>query len=196
MEFVALAEIWTELKGRGIVEEPRGSGDSLLTLDAAKHPVVLDLGPERPGPGVAFAVPTPPDKSAAVLEAVLHKLRLAPLYLVPVTRWRNILDVVAFGLAGNEAWQEVDSQASVELNSRDALVCEMRDLHTLRELVRVLLQDGDHAEDGLSQALAIVATGQPLVAHVTPGRPVRLVVGNSLVAEQARDAARHFLERA
>lgn len=196
MEFVGFGEVWPELKARGVVETHRDDVALELSIDPSRHPVTLDLCPAAgtdASPSGSTRIPCPAERLAAALEAVLHKLRLAPLYIVPVGTWRSIFDIVTFGLAANEQWQEIDAQASVEQNTRDALVCGPRDFHTVRELVRVLLADGEpHA----SQALTIIATGQALVARAEPKSPVRIVVASSAVADLVRDAAVHFLNGA
>lgn len=189
MEFVGFAEVWPELARNGIVEANRPEGERALDVDQARSPSIMEIGPGAKG---GAAVDVASEAAAATLEVVLHKLHLTPLFLVPFGAWRHVFDVVAFGLAKNAHWQEIDSQASVELNTRDPLVCEGRDLHTLRELVRTLMTDGESASSGL----AVVATAQPMVAHVVPKRPIRIAFSNGRMASQALDAAQHFLCKA
>lgn len=188
MDFTGFDETWTELKARGIVELRRDDRTLLLGIDRARQPVDVVIGGS--GPADDVTVPCETGRIAAALEAVLHKLHLAPLHVLPAGRWREVFDAVSFGMAVHDAWSEIDSQASLEQNTRDALTCGPRDLHLLREFVRVLLADGE-ADAG--QAVSIVATGQLVVALVEPGRPVRLSLAGAGVAAQARDAARHFL---
>lgn len=201
VEFVSFDEVWPEFKTRGVIRQLGGSGRPSedgpleLAIDAARRPVTIVLGgasgstsAEQAAPHAT--IPCGDDRVASALEAVLHKLHLAPLHLIPVGRWREIFDAVSFELAAHDRWQEIDAQASLEQNSRDPLRCEARDLHMLREVVRALLANG---EGGAAQALTIVATGQLLVVRVEPGRPLELHVGNAGVADQLRDAANHYL---
>ncbi len=195
MEFVDIAEVRSELKARGVVESPDADGGITLVMEGGRTPVVVTLDPSPAAPARPAACDThtvhcPPEHLAPTLETILHKLHLAPLHIFPHARWRPILDRVSFGLASNEAWQEIDSQASLEQNTRDPLACGPRDLHTLRELVRVLLADG---EPDPAASIAIVAAGQRLIAHVEPGRPIRIDVAHPQVAAQVRDAALHYL---
>ncbi|MFO0826885.1 MAG: hypothetical protein U0572_01955 [Phycisphaerales bacterium] len=196
MEFVELDEIWQDLARRGVVEMRRADVGVEMAVDATKRAAVVELAPK----GTSFRAPTtrvevPLDRIASTLEAILHKLHLSPVYLIPVVRWRNVFEVVSFGLAKNAHWQDIESQASVELNTRDAIECGQRDLHTLRDLVNTLLVDGDEGDLGVQQGLVLVATGQLVVARIAPHRPVHLEFESASVAQNACDAAHHFLGR-
>jgi hypothetical protein len=199
VEFVDIAEVRSELKARGVVESPNADGGFALAMEEGRVPVVVELSPTSMAPGSSdsgvegrnHTVPCPNEHLAPTLETILHKLHLAPLHIFPRGTWRPILDRVSFGLASNEAWQEIDSQASLEQNTRDPLACGPRDLHTLRDLVRTLLDDGE-ADAGAS--IAIVAAGQRLIAHVEPNRPIRIEIASAQVATQVRDAALHYLQ--
>ncbi|MDZ4754526.1 MAG: hypothetical protein SGJ11_08515 [Phycisphaerae bacterium] len=222
VEFVGLQEqwrpIWRDLKARGVMESQPDQPTTEWMLDPTKHAATLIIGPassssthatqplqSKAKPAHASAgsctapeimhLDVPLERVAATLEVVLHNLHLAPLYLVPFGRWRNVFDVVSFALAENEHWQEIDAQAAVELNTRDALQCEPGDLHLLRDIVRVLLADGDAGDVGAEQGISIIAQGQALVARVRPKRPVEVHIGNARVAAQAHDAAMHFAGR-
>ncbi len=215
MEFVGLQEIWPALKGHGIVEsrperqhETHGAHGVHaqrespappleFSLDPAMHAATALLGPAegyRRDP-TCIQIEVAIDRVAATLEAVLHKLHLAPLYLVPSTNWRSVFEIVSPGLASNQHWQDIELQATVELNTRDPLVCDPGDLHLLREVVRVLLADGNAGDDGSRQCLTLLATGQPLVVRIRPKCGVRMLIGSAKVAEQIRDAALHFAVR-
>ncbi|MBL9121128.1 MAG: hypothetical protein JNL80_14555 [Phycisphaerae bacterium] len=194
MEFVGFGEVWSELKARGVVERHRDEQALELGIDPSRQPVCVLLGPEgkpiRKAAASTIDIRCDLDHVPAALETVLHKLHLAPLYLIPVGRWREIFDVVSFGLAVHDAWQEIDSQASLQQNGRDPLVCGPRDLHMLREFLRVLIVEGEADE---RQGITIAATGQLIVARVEPKRTVQIAVGSATVAGQLRDAAQHFL---
>jgi hypothetical protein len=202
VEFAGFDEVWPALKARGVIETRGADGLACFALDAVRQPVRLWLGDsprpkaKRPRGSAGDGderVPCPPDRLAATLEAVLHHLHVHPVHVVPRTSWRAVFDVVSFGLAAHTRWQEIESQASVELNTRDPLVCAQGDLHTLRELVRVLLADGSEGDDAAAQGLVVIATGQPLVAKVEPHRPAELLLGGEPLSRQVREAAEHFL---
>jgi len=219
VEFVSFGEVWIELAHAGVVETSRdatplyrGSGaqaELVLGVAADQRASTLEVGPGAKG---EHAIETTAEKAAATLEAVLHKLHLTPFYLVPVARWRGIFEIVSFALASNAHWQEVDSQASVELNTRDPLECGLRDLHTVRELLIALLVSEDvplgsgastNAGSGTAtgrdhnsrNGLMLIATGQLIVATIAPHQAIRLEIGSATVAKNIRDAANHFLGR-
>ncbi|MBL9147481.1 MAG: hypothetical protein JNM94_02190 [Phycisphaerae bacterium] len=186
MEFVEFAEAWPSLARRGITETRDAAAPGSLAIDPTKSPTSLELGPGARG---ERAIDATVERAAAAFETICHKLHLTPLHVIPFGTWRPVFDVVSFGLAKNAQWQKIDSQASVELNTRDALVFEQRNLHTLRDLASTLLTDGESTSAGVS----VVATGQTMVAHLVPKHPIRITFASPQVADQARDAAQHFL---
>jgi hypothetical protein len=186
VEFVEFAEAWPSLSRRGIVETRDASVPGGLAIDPSKPAATLLLGPGARGDR---AIEAPFERAAAAFETICHKLHLTPLHVIPFGTWRAVFDVVSFGLAKNAQWQKIDSQASVELNTRDPLVFEQRNLHTLRDLACTLLADGESIGAGVS----VVATGQTMVAHLVPKQPIRITFASPQVADQARDAAQHFL---
>lgn len=187
MEFVALAEVAPTLRSRGLVVANE-TGTGLVAFDPAKPCVEVRIGDGARG---GHAVDAPAGRVAPVLEVVLHKLRLAPLHVVPATPWRNVFDLLRTPLAAHDRWMTIDGEAIVEQNTRDPLLVDPRDLHLLRDMVAALLAQPE-AEDDL-HGIAIVAQGPPLVARVLPKSGVRLLVPSSDLARQACEAANHFL---
>lgn len=118
-----------------------------------------------------------------MVEHIIHRLHLSQILLVPVGRWREVFDCVAFSLADNEAWQEIDATATIELNSRDPLFCEPGDMHTLMALVKALYTDGESADQGL----AITTTAAPLVMEIVPTGALRISMGHPAIADEIRD---------
>ena len=189
VEFVERRQMLESLRGKGVVESE--SGELVhLSIEPARRGGLVQLT-ARGGDGApdgAIVVEVPADRLAATLEAAIHKFHLFPLYLVPAARWRAIFATVAFGLAANPQWTEIDSEATVELNTRDPLLCDPAHLHVLRELVRVLLAEGG---DDPANTLHLVAPGKTLLARVTPGRPITIECGDAGTAAALAEAARH-----
>ncbi len=191
MEFVEPRQMTDALRGKGVVET--ASGELVhLSLEASRRGGTVALTASGPDgvPAGAITVEVPADRLAATLETAIHKFHLFPLYLVPAARWRAIFATVAFGLASNPQWTEIDSEATVESNTRDPLLCDPGHLHVLRELVRVLLAEGG---DDVNATLHLVAPGKTLVATVTPGRPITIECGDAGTAAALAEAARHAL---
>src|SRR5690606_33903642 len=70
-----------------------------------------------------------------VVEHIMHLLNFEQVLLIPVGKWRKVFDAVAFSLASNEDWQAMDATATVELNTRDPLLCDPGDFHTVIALI-------------------------------------------------------------
>lgn len=115
-----------------------------------------------------------------VIDRLMHKLHHSQLLLIPVGKWRSVFDVVAFSLAANEDWQEIDAAATVELNSRDPLLADTGDLNLLCELVKALMSDSEKPDQGLM----MISVGQPVVVEIVPTGGIRLSFGNPAIADE------------
>ena len=148
------------------------------------HTQVQGDGTRLPFPDNTF------DKIIAseVLEHILHKLHLAPLLILPIAKWRPVFDLVTPALTENEQWISIDSEASIEMNTRDPLVCEPRDLHLLRAVVEVVLGDGEE----MAQGISIAAIQAPVLVEVEPAGGVLLTIGNEGLADEVRAVADAF----
>lgn len=128
----------------------------------------------------AQVVPVPKDQLGGVVERILHKLNLYDVLLIPVGKWRKIFDAVAFSLATCEAWQEIDAAATVELNTRDPLVCGLSDFHTINELLGALFANAENPDQGLM----LVTTTAPLLIEAIPDGAVRISVASAALADE------------
>ena len=189
VEFVERRQMLEALRGKGVVE--REAGELVhLAIDPSRRGGIVALvarGGAAPSDST-FVVEVPAERLAATLEAAIHKFHLFPLYLVPAARWRVIFATVAFGLASDPQWTEIDSEATVELNTRDPLLCDPGHLHVLGALVRTLIAEGG---DDVNATLHLVAPGKTLVASITPGRPITIECGDAGTAAALAEAARH-----
>ena len=133
MEFVDYAEAIALLKEQGI-HEIKGEEDRVgLTLGDGDEVVHLHLAcPESKSTplGGTDIVSMKKDRLPTVVQHILHKLHLSQVLLIPVAKWRQVFDAVAFSMAENEDWQAIDTAATVALNTRDPLLCEPADFHT------------------------------------------------------------------
>lgn len=186
MEFVHHDEIAELLREHGVrsVEEAE-----LVHLEMADSDTVVHLhltGSDctvTPREG-ATIVNVAEDQLANVVEHAIHRLRPHEVILIPVRKWRDVFDAVAFSLAENEEWQQVDAAATVELNTRDPLLCEPGDFHTLFALLKALLQDGENPEQGLM----LLTAATPVLVEVLPAGAVRISVGNQVLADEVTEA--------
>jgi hypothetical protein len=186
VEFVSHDEVVDLLGDYGIEEVAEGSDRIFLRMAEGEGVVRLHLADKacttKPAKG-ARVIPIPKDRLAHTLEGVIRVLHLRQVLLVPVGKWRKVFDAVAFSLASNHAWQEMDATATVELNTRDPLLCEPGDFHLLTELVATLLRDAEAPEQGLM----FIATTSPVLVEVVPSGAVRLSVGSQALADEVAD---------
>lgn len=189
MEFVDYGEAMALLKEQGIREVKESGERVCLELTGDKDVVHLHLttpGCQCEARDGAAVVPVEEDKLADAVEEILGRLHSAQLLLLPVAKWRNVFDAVAFSMADNEDWQAVDTAATVELNTRDPLLCEPGDLHTVRALIRALFSDADRQDQGL----VITTTTAPITVELVPGGAVRVSFGNPVLADEVAEAFR------
>ena len=191
VEFVAEQEVLTILKGLGIAPNDdaatsgAGDDDAVVRLRLQDSENVVRLFVSAPGaevsaPAGAREMEMDHEKMAQMVEDAIVHLHLSEVLLIPLSKWRNVFDCVAFSLADNEAWTEVDATASVELNRRDPLLCLPSDYHTLRALVAALLQDAE----GEKQNLMVTTTAAPVLIEVIAGGAIQINVGNEVLADE------------
>ena len=186
MEFVRYDEVIDLLREHGVTEAAPDGGRVYLEMVDNNDVVYLHLAGHdskaSPHDG-ASVVRVDRDRLAAAVEHIIHKLRLNQVLLIPVCEWRKVFDAVAFSLADNEEWQAVDTAATVELNTRDPLLCEPGDFHTINALVKVLLNDADSPEQGLT----LTTTTAPVTVELVPGGAVRISIGNRVLADEVAE---------
>lgn len=197
MEFLDFDRAWRTLSEEDVVTL---NGDAPADLDALQidyderrsaHRTIFSTRPgHEPDVAEAEILEIPRERAGEVLEHILHKLHLAPLLMLPIGRWREVFDVVTPVLADNEQWMAIDSEATIELNTRDPLICELRDLHLLRAVVDSVLM---HSET-LGQGLSIAAVQAPLLVEVEPAGGVLLTIGNEGLADEVRAVAQAFMQ--
>jgi hypothetical protein len=190
VEFVQFDEAWRVLRPIGVEEASRTASELRLSLAespnsscfdiaAADHPMVARLPSDMP----RFARGTLP----TIVEAIVHKLHLTAAYVIPVGHWRQLFDGVAQGMASIEQWRATDSEATVELNTRDALQFQPGEFHILRELVRCVLA----AEHSAVHGIAVATAGSPILIEVMPAGEVTIYTGRADLAALVRDLVAH-----
>jgi len=183
VEFVDHGEALEALNEQGLREASAGENIFGLSLDDSDRVVHLHLACAEstctPHEG-ADVVVVEKDRIPDAVEQLLHKLHLSQVLLIPVGKWRKVFDAVAFSLADNEDWQAVDTAATVALNTRDPLLCEPADFHTITALIRALLHDAENPDQGLM----ITATTAPVIIEVIPDGAVRISIGDPVLADE------------
>ena len=197
MEFASFADAWGELDACGVVPAdssvatPPAAPGVLPSLELTLREVAcrLHLVPEGTARGGACGgdgdehLDCGLDRVAPSLDHLLHKMHLAPLAVLPRCRWRSVLDAVAFTLAEDRAWQEIESETTLILNTRDALVAGPADLNTIHALVAALMSDGATPEE----SIAIVPLSGQLLVEVVPGVGARFDVATEAIGDSVRE---------
>jgi hypothetical protein len=132
----------------------------------------------------AKVIELPRQELAAAIAEIVQRLHLTQVLLMPVSKWGNVFDAVAFSLADNEDWQEFDATATVERNTRDPLLCEPGDFHTLSALLQAILSDAEGPEQGLM----LTSTAAPLLVEIIPAGTVKLSFGTQVMADEVAEA--------
>lgn len=190
MEFVSFEETWHALRFLGVQEVvystselrlsiTEGAQSSSIELAAIDHPTHTTL----PADLLQF------DRRnlAELVEGLIHKLHLTQVSVIPVGHWRQLFEVVADGMASIEKWRAIDSEAIVELNTRDALTFQPADFHILREFVYCVLTSGGESVHGIT----LTTTGHPLLIEVLPVGEVVIYTGRTDLHRVVRDFASH-----
>ena len=187
MEFVRYDEVIDLLREHGVTEAPSDGGRVYLEMADSNDVVHLHLASHdckvSPHDG-ASVVRVDRDRLPPAVEHIIHKLHLNQVLLIPVCEWRKVFDAVAFRLADNEEWQAVNTAATVELNTRDPLLCEPGDFHTMNALVKVLLHDADSPEQGLM----LTTTAAPVTIELVPDGAIRISFGIRVLADEVVEA--------
>jgi hypothetical protein len=187
VEFVSPEEVAQLFEEFGIERHCEGDECVYLQMNSGEGVVHMHLATKEstcePWEGAA-TIQVDKERLPKVVEHVIHLLDLHQVLLIPVGKWRKVFDAVAFSLADNEHWQEVDASATVELNTRDPLLCEPGDFHTLIALIQALLKDSDSSEQGLN----FIATASPVLVELVPDGAVRLSLGSQVLADEVAEA--------
>jgi len=183
VEFVDHGETIEALKEQGLREVPDGENLIGLALDDSRDVVHLHLSYDEstcaPHEG-ADVVQVEKGQLPDAVEHLLHKLHLSQVLLIPVGKWRKVFDAVAFSLADNQEWQAIDTAATVVLNTRDPLLAEPVDFHTINALIKALLNDAEDPDQGLM----ITTTTAPLMIEIVPDRAIRVSIGDPVLADE------------
>jgi hypothetical protein len=183
VEFVDHGEAIEALREQGLREASAGENLFGLNMDDSDKVVHLHLACAEstctPHEG-ADVVSVEKERLPDAVEHLLHKLHLTQVLLIPVGKWRKVFDAVAFSLAGNEDWQAVDTAATVALNTRDPLLCEPAEFHTINALIRALFNDAENPDQGLM----VTATTAPVLLELVPGGAVRISIGDPVLADE------------
>lgn len=185
MEFVENDLTWNRLRKQGVVEIDRADPELHLDLDESTDVAVLDVAADdhESVNKLPKAVMRVPRKAfGPIVEGVLHKLRIAEAVVIPVGCWRRVFEAVAQPMSQHAQWTQIDSAATVELNTRDPLLVLQGNHHLLRDLVNSVVATGSAPDQGVS----VVAIGVRLLIEVLPNGQMIVFAGDAALAGNAR----------
>jgi len=191
MEFLDYNQMLDEAKSFGVIERPQGEHHMRFGLTAAPPHTVeaqtvlfappgqaTDIDPD------ARVVACPREQLAELTDTIIHKVHLKQVALIPVHSWGEIVNLVAFDLASEEAWNDIDAEASLHQNTRNPLLIDSRNMHLVQRIIAALLEHGEHAEHDLT----IVAIGAPLLIELNQPGELRVICGSEAVADNLASA--------
>lgn len=186
MDFIGYEEGLSDLKEIGVHHEV--DADDRLRLHVATHSdKVVHLHLQTPeceetALDDANVTTMSRDQLRDTVIHIIQRLNVSQFVLVPMGKWRNVFDAVAFSLATNEDWQAVDAAATVELNTRDPLMCGPADVNLVIDMIGALMNDAERADQGVT--LTTTAAAAPVLIEIVPDGVVRIACGNRAIADK------------
>jgi len=165
VEFVQYREVLPGLQEHGLIEA--ADADGLTRLEIEPQPRLETLHVRDPASDVqpypdATVIEMPKAELADFLEQAIDRIHLNEVLVIPVGQWRAVIDCVAFDLAADEEWQEIDALAALNQNTRNALAVTRGETRLLIDMVRSLLNNGTDP----NQDIAITSDVAPLLVEV------------------------------
>lgn len=185
MQFLPFNELLEELRNAGVrsrVSEEEGLRFALTGEQAAK----LYLGEDEQEAQRLEArfVRVDREQVAALPERLFHKAHVSDVAVAPCATWRPILDAALYELAQDEAWLEIDAEASLHQNGRDPLLLGPDERRVLTVLARGALETGD-AKAGFTA----VGLGSPLLVELRCDGSLLVCCESQALADELAGAA-------
>ncbi len=190
MEFVSFEDAWRLLRPLGIEVVSQSENELRLSISESPQSSCIDVASTDHAQAKSFpseVVQLDRKQIGDTIEAIVHKLRLTQVYVIPIGHWRQLFEAVAAGMATNEQWRAIDSAAIVELNTRDPLLFVPANFHILRDLVRVILTAGTAPVHGIS----ITTVKTPLLIEIVPAGEISVFTARTELAHVVREVLLH-----
>jgi len=192
VDFVSDSEVMPLLREMGITPEP--AEENMVRLRMMEDPSVARYAIRMRGRTIETTGGGPTDIELSeedlipTLLRVMHRLHLDQIIIIPVGKWANVLDAVAFAMAEDEQWLEFDAAATVERNTRDPLLCLPADVHLLDTLISALITDADQADQGL----VLTSVASPVIFEIVPGVGAEVTIGAPALADEVTSVLRQY----
>lgn len=178
MEFLEHDIIADDLALQSAAETKRGETFryALKDEEGVSRRLVIGVGMADDG---ADAHACDRDRLAEFAGEVLARLHFAEVVAVPVTTWRDVLDIASFDLAENEEWADIDAEAAIHVATRDPLSILPPDRPLARALFEAVLRHADEPKHDLS----VVALDAPFVMEVRHNGSLWIQCANETAAD-------------
>jgi len=128
-----------------------------------------------------------PAKLPSILEALIGRVHLQEVVVVPVHSWKKVLEIALFSLGSSELWQEIDAEASLHQTSRDPLAVEPRAIELVTGLTKALQEHADSPDEDLT----IISTGAALLFEFGHDGVLRIWAPSAVMADEMMEAIQH-----
>lgn len=190
MEFLDYKKAAKELSELGVIERPDGDLMRLALdddVESISEPALLTVGPTRPEDSPRH-IECERAKLGEIIAAFAHSTRTPETLVIPASTWRTIIDLVAYELASDEAWLEVDAEASLHQNGRDPLSLLPPDLHLLETLAGAMAKTIEAAGEAKpTEDIYIVTMGVPVIFCLSHTGVLRIQCPAPAIADQIVD---------
>jgi hypothetical protein len=190
VEFLEYANAAPMLKSQGIVEQIEGDVLRLSVEDekgVTRRLVIGAPDEDEASDEAVRKIEAPKDDLAEIAESIVHRLHFAEAALIPVTRWQDVLDVAAFDLATDEAWLDIDAEATLHQKGRDPLMLLPNDRHLIKSIVSAILTNGDSEKHDL----VVTALDTVFLMRVRHSGALAVWCANDAVADMVRGVVKH-----
>jgi hypothetical protein len=196
VEFLNYKATLAELRPSGLVEIPEGDNEALLRFSLASNGKTVKathraaIGSEAAlahagAVETATTIADPAESLPQLVEDLLHKHKVNEALVFPVGHWRAVCDLLAYELAADTSWQDIDAEASLHLNTRDPLLITPRDYHIIPLMLGALIRSAPDDASG-EHDLTFVAAGVGMILEFrTSGAVVMTAANPSFCAEMA-----------
>lgn len=185
--FINYEDILPDLLAQGLIEVVDEDGLIRLEMGAEVEVEVYHVADPAsrvvPYPGAAV-ISRPTSALPGIIEQTLNKLHLNEVLVIPVDRWSGIVDCIAFEMATDESWSEIDAMMAMHQNSRNALSISRSEMPVLIKMIRTLLA---HAE-GPAQDIIITSDVRPVLFEIFSDGALSVTSDIDLIEQFGRSA--------
>lgn len=183
MEFLQHKEFIEPLRAGGLVERLT-DGRARYTIEGTQagltpSAVVFGSASEASDPPGARRVESAPGQIPTIIEGIIHKEHLAEVALCPAGTWGPIVDLLAFELADDEHWNDIDAEIALNLRTRNPLMLDGPDLRLCRKIAGTIIEQGEPG----THDFAVVAIGSPVAINVEQRGRLVVWCGNPAIAD-------------